>query len=76
MFLLCLQLHCARLCGVDGAVLTRAADVLALQEAGQPISRLQVREHAGSYRHGLLPCFVPAFMMARRNLAGIPGDGH
>ena len=36
------QLHCARLCGVDPAVLTRAAEVLALQEAGLPINRLQV----------------------------------
>jgi hypothetical protein len=39
-------LHCARMCGVDQAVLMRAAAVLALREAGQPVSRLQVGTRA------------------------------
>ncbi|WIA22147.1 hypothetical protein OEZ85_004483 [Tetradesmus obliquus] len=33
-------LNCARMCGVDRAVLVRASDVLSLQQAGQPVSRL------------------------------------
>jgi DNA mismatch repair ATPase MutS len=37
---LLLQLNCARMCGVDRAVLVRASDVLALQQAGQTVSRL------------------------------------
>lgn len=30
------------MCGVDQSVLIRAADVLALQQAGQPVGRLQL----------------------------------
>ncbi|KAF6252313.1 muts domain V-domain-containing protein [Scenedesmus sp. NREL 46B-D3] len=37
-------LNCARMCGVDRAVLLRASDVLALQQAGQPVSRLALPE--------------------------------
>lgn len=36
------QLNCARMCGVDSAVLLRAADVMALQQAGRVVSRLQL----------------------------------
>lgn len=32
------------MCGVDRAVLLRASDVLALQQAGQPVSRLALPE--------------------------------
>lgn len=35
-----LQLHCAALCGVDDAVLARAADVLSARAAGVPVRRL------------------------------------
>mgnify|MGYP001806829759 CR=1 FL=1 len=59
-----LQLHCARLCGVEPAVLTRAAEVLALQEAGLPINRLQVR--GTNKLHSPLP-----HASARRDAAAI-----
>jgi hypothetical protein len=37
-----IQLHCARLCGVDRAVLLRAADVQERLADGRPVKRLQV----------------------------------
>lgn len=48
-------LHCARLCGVDHSVLMRAAAVLALREAGQPVSRLQVRSYEDGHSFAPLP---------------------
>lgn len=50
-------LHCARLCGVDHSVLVRAAAVLALREAGQPVSRLQVRSYEDEC-HSVAPPFL------------------
>jgi len=46
----CQQVHCARLCGVGEAVLERAAAVIALLEAGQPIPRLGTPELAARWR--------------------------
>lgn len=39
-----MQLNCARLCGVDEAVLARAADVIELQQAGAPVTRLELEQ--------------------------------
>jgi hypothetical protein len=65
----------AWLCDVDSAVrLTRAADVLALQVAGQPISRLQVLGVLGvslwllalsTQHHARHPLQVPAVLAAK-----------